>query len=126
MEKLCRFDGGVRIYETVTLPPHMFDDNGYPFPGWRVGPASQPLGRDYELRQEIEYLKRGDPVQGEGLLVRFRSQVISRAEGRILSEAVGYARSGGDFIVLGHFSSRLCPTDLGLPTTLLRETFIRE
>ena len=37
MEELCKADGGVKIYETVTLPPEMFDQWGGPFPGWGVG-----------------------------------------------------------------------------------------
>jgi len=33
MEDLCKKDGGVKVYETVTLPASMFDQLGDPFRG---------------------------------------------------------------------------------------------
>ena len=47
MEELCKKDGGVRVYETVKLPPELFDQNGDPFPGWRGRPDSERLGIGY-------------------------------------------------------------------------------
>ena len=37
MESLCQQDGGNKVYEKVILPDEMFDESGYPFPGWGIG-----------------------------------------------------------------------------------------
>ena len=47
MEELCKKDGGVKVYETVTLPPEMFDQWGDPFPGWRGRTLEDRLGPEY-------------------------------------------------------------------------------
>ncbi len=44
MEELCKKDGGVKIYETVTLPASMFDRLGDPFPGWPSRPERGAVG----------------------------------------------------------------------------------
>lgn len=124
MEDLCKKDGGVRVYETVILPSEMFDQNGYPFPpNMRTDSPSKVttsqvtqeamLGGHYRFLSQITYLKRGDPVRGEGVLMRFSEQVIRVSDGKILGEAVSYGRSGGDFIAYAHFTSNHCPLKQG-------------
>jgi len=125
MEELCKKDGGVRVYETVTLPPEMFDQGGNPFPGWATRPPEQRLVGDYRLSWVVTDLKRGDPLRGEGRLSRSHWEVVRLSDGKVLGEATAYGRSGGDFIVLGHFSSRTCPVRFGEARALIQGVFIK-
>ena len=114
MEELCAKDGGVKVYETVTLPPEMFDQWGDPFPGWRKkvlqGKPEERLGSEYRYVVETVYLKQGDPLKGEGRLDRTTTRIYRRADNKLLGEAVSYGRSGGDFIAYAHPTSKSCPT----------------
>ena len=114
MEELCAKDGGVKVYETVTLPPEMYDQWGDPFPGWRKkvlqGKPEERLGSEYRYVVETVYLKQGDPLKGEGRLDRTTTRIYRRADNKLLGEAVSYGRSGGDFIAYAHPTSKSCPT----------------
>ena len=122
MEQLCAKDAGVRVYESVALPKEMFSPSGLPFPprlrtarpGVNTDTEStveEALGTEYRRVWRTTYLKRGDPVRGDGLLVRHTEQISRLSDGKILGESVSYGRSGGDFIAYPHFSSKLCPTE---------------
>lgn len=124
MEELCQKDGGIRVYETVKLPASMFDQNGDPFPDWRNRSVENRLGPSYRFVREETYLKQGNPVNGEGQLLRLSWKVIRKSDEKLLGEAVRYGRSGGDFILLGHFSSKGCPPQLG-DATVINTVFIK-
>lgn len=109
MEELCKKDGGIKVYETVKLPPSMFDQWGDPFPGWRGRPQGERLGTDYRYVVETVYLKKGDPFKGEGQLDRTTVQIFRRSDGKLLGEAMSYGRAGGDFIPYAHPTSKSCP-----------------
>lgn len=125
MEELCKKDGGIKIHETVTLPPEMFDQDGDPFPGWRKRSEYERLGPDYRLVQQTTYLKQGEPLKGEGRLDRSHWKVVRNSDNKILGEGVSYGRSGGDFIVLGHFTSKSCPPRFGEDQALIHSVFIK-
>lgn len=109
MEELCKKDGGVKVYETVTLPPEMFDQWGDPFPGWRGRKLEDRLGPEYRYVVETTYLKQGDPLKGEGRLDRTATQIYRRSDGKLMGQAISYGRSGGDFIAYAHPTSKSCP-----------------
>jgi hypothetical protein len=109
MEELCKQDGGNKVYETVVLPADMFDESGYPFPGWRDKLKIVRLGSGYTYEDENKVLDDGDPVKGEGKLLRNGIKIIRKSDLKILGESVYYIRVGGDGIVLGHPSGNLCP-----------------
>lgn len=109
MEELCKKDGGVKVFETVTLPPEMFDKLGHPFPGWPDRSQEDRLGSDYRYVVETVYLKQGDPLKGEGRLRRTSEKIYRRADDKLMGEAVSYGRSGGDFIAYAHPTSIHCP-----------------
>ena len=125
MEELCKKDGGVRVYETVKLLPEMFDQNGDPFPGWRGRDRSERLGNDYEYVFSVEDLVKGDPVEGEGRLRRYRNKVIRRSDGRLMAESIYYGRSGGDFIAFPHFTSKGCPIGQS-DSDVIRQVFLKQ
>lgn len=126
MHALCEKDGGLRVYETVTLPPDKFDQNGDPFPGWRTRPDEARLGDEFRLIRETTELKRGDPMKGEGRLTRYHWKVLRKVDGKVLGEGTMYGRSGGDFIALGHFTSDTCPAGLGVPRDVIQAVFVKE
>ena len=109
MEELCKKDGGVKIYETVSLPPEMFDQWGDPFPGWRGRKLEDRLGSDYRYVYEVIYLKQGNPIEGQGRLDRTSASIFRSSDNKLLGEAISYGRSGGDFIAYDHPSSKSCP-----------------
>jgi hypothetical protein len=126
MQALCEKDGGVRVYETVTLPPEMFDQNGDPFPGWRSRSDEARLGDDFRLIRETTELKRGDPMKGEGRLTRYEWKVVRQSDGKVLGEGTMYGRSGGDFVALGHFTSNSCPAQFGAPRDVIHGVFVKK
>ena len=125
MEALCKKDGGVRVYETVELPPEMFDQGGGPFPGWRKRKLDDRLSPDYAYERTDTILKDGDPLKGQGLLRRFQVRIIRRADMKIMGESVNYGRSGGDFIVIDHFTSKVCPAKQG-SNDVIHQVFINK
>jgi hypothetical protein len=123
MEGLCKQDGGNKVYETVILSSDMFDESGYPFPGWRNRPRIARFGTEYIYEDESKILKDGDPMKGEGKLLRNGIKIIRNADRKVLGESVYYIRVGGDGIVLGHPSGNLCPRS-GVPIEKL--VFVRK
>ncbi len=129
MEELCKVDGGVKIYETVTLPPEMFDQWGGPFPGWNDRSSKDRLGQEYGYEYKSTQLKKGDVDGGEGALRRIEVRIFRRSNGKLLGEGIFYGRTGGDSIVarlLGsHPSSKACPNAQS-EGDVLRGVFIQE
>jgi len=123
MEELCAKDGGIQVFETVQLPPEMFDRNGDAFPGWRSRTEAQRYGDGYELRRTETVLKAGDPIHGQGKLSRYEWTISRRTDGKVLGKGIVYGRSGGDFIVVDHFTSKTCPATLGMPSGLEKAVF---
>ena len=126
MEELCRKDGGVKVYEVAMLPHNMFDMRGNPFAGWELRPPEQRLGNDYWMDYKTTYLKAGNPLKGEGRLSRHHWRIFRKSDGKMLGEGVSYGRSGGDFIVVGHFTSNSCPPQFGEATALINSVFVKE
>jgi len=126
VDELCAKDGGVRVYETVSLPPSMFDQWGDPFPGWRGRKFEDRFGPDYRYVEETEYIKNGDPFKGEGRLDRSVTKIFRRADNKLLGEAISYGRSGGDLIPFAHPSSRSCPTYSDDSKWVIKSVFVKQ
>lgn len=128
VENLCKKDGGIRIYETVTLPSEMFDRWGDPFPGWRGRKLEDRLGTDYRYFAETIYLKQGDPFQvfSEGVLSRSSERIIRLSDSKLMGESVVYGRTGGETILLGHPSGKICPVLQSADATLIRSVFLKK
>ena len=125
MEELCKKDGGVRVYETVKLPPEMFDQLGDPFPGWRTRKSEDRLGTEYLFEETDAILKDGDPLKGQGRLRRYYRKIIRRADKKLLGESVYYGRSGGDFIAFPHPTSKGCPASQS-SNDVIKQVFIKQ
>ena len=59
MEELCKKGGGVKVYETVTLPPEMFDQWGVRFLGGGDANRKIDWGRTIDMSWSDITLKRG-------------------------------------------------------------------
>ncbi len=123
MAELCRKDGGVKVYETVVLPPESFDHSGNPYPGWPTRPQEERLGPEYRYIVERVALKAGDALKGEGELRRTVERIYRRADNKLMGESVSYGRSGGDFFPFGHPTSNHCPVYETASETLIMSVF---
>lgn len=99
IDRLCAKDGGIKVYERVSLPANYFypDIKGDPRSGDVNLQAMQAdaarLPRYYELMTSL-----GDARASSALRIRRAYyKVIERPSGKVIAEGVDYARSGGDF-----------------------------
>lgn len=115
VKELCAKDGGIRVYETVKLPPEKFD---------KYGVVRIPSRRDakpedeYFYDNETTYLQAGNPS-----LRRSYTNVVRRSDSKVLGEAISYHRVGGDIPGPWHPSSFACPKPADL--SLEKAIFVR-
>ena len=120
VDRLCAIDGGVRIYETVTLPKENFGPDGEVFPQYRSRYPKGELGPDYVSGYQLSELVTGDPS-----LQRIRVFVQRVADSKTLGEFIDYKRSGGDLIGPSEPSRRSCATSQE-SGSLYKRIFIQE
>jgi hypothetical protein len=113
MELLCKKDGGIKVYETVTLPASEFGPGGEPLFRHRVpGMAREDiLGPVYRYGSSREILVgSAQPEQGSGQLLRLHWTIHRRSDNKLLGEQTEYRRSGGDLFTFGFQPSNAsCP-----------------
>ena len=114
MEALCKKDGGIKVYETVTLSASEFSNIGQPLARYAQQAKSieDSLGPEYRfvLTREILVGANAKSERGEGQLSRVHTAIYRRSDSRLLGEQVWYARSGGDFLTFGFQpSGKSCP-----------------
>jgi hypothetical protein len=132
MEELCKKDGGVTVYETVSLPGRYWDWANRVALGPSTADRSTDENRDvrvraiadgqYELITDSLTLVDGDTMKGNGKLVRIEQRVVRTRDSKLLGMSVHYNRRGGDFIVIGHPSASSCPS----PSPQVLSLFTRE
>lgn len=117
MAELCKKDGGLEVYETVTLPRSAFDATGRVI-RQRFTDQSKPFtsfsivtGGVYSITN-VETKIVGDEVGTgfvkKGRLLRFEDTVQRISDKKVLGTQVSYGRTGGE-VSLGHPSSNHCP-----------------
>ena len=93
VDRLCAIDGGVKIYERVTLSAENFGPNGEVFPQYQhLTSMGGGYGPDFIGRSERQMLVDGDPK-----LVRRVVQILRKRDSKLLGESINYSREGGDF-----------------------------
>jgi hypothetical protein len=110
VNRLCKQDGGVKVYEQVKLPPNEYEQ--YAKTNWILpGEARVTAEHEYHVESDIQYLKRGNPS-----IWRSHHRLIRRSDRKLLGESIMYARSGGDLPGPWHPSSFKCPEPTERPS----------
>lgn len=117
VRRLCAKDGGIKVYETIKVPPGGFDQYGRLI-FWDPTLGENALGVEYVLKEERKYFRQGDPE-----MERTHYEIWRKIDNKKLSEATIYSRRGGDIPGPWHLSSFSCPQpkDFGF----IEQTFIR-
>ncbi len=107
VRRLCAIDGGIKVYETVKLPPKKFDKYG------NVTIPAQDSAKpedEYYSESETYYYRQGNPEMS-----RRQYRIVRRSDGKVLGELVFYGRGGGDMPGPWHDSSFTCPAYENVP-----------
>ena len=100
VKRLCAIDGGIKVYETVTLPPETSEQYVNKIPS----KSNMKETDEYYYVTESTYLRRGDPR-----IRRIYTALIRRKDEKILGESIFYSRGGGDMPGPAHPSGFGCP-----------------
>jgi hypothetical protein len=93
VDRLCAIDGGVKIYERVTLSAENFGPNGEVFPQYQhLTSKGGQLGPEYRWELSSTEIVLGDPN-----LIRWTERIHRRSDSKIMGEFISYTRGGGDF-----------------------------
>lgn len=122
VDRLCRIDGGIRIYETVKLDKEDYDEKRrIVFPQYLGLPEDKGRYSDkYLSTMETKTLKSGNPD-----LRRTHIKIVRVVDNKVLGELVAYSRRGGDIPNPFHPSYYSCP-DLSQQPDLIHQVFILE
>lgn len=104
VRRLCAIDGGIKVYETVKLPPERFDQWG----NFTVLTREKSKAEDeYYSESDTYYYEKGDY---EALAMwRSRYRIFRRTDTKLLGESIRYIRRGGDIPGPWHPTSFSCP-----------------
>lgn len=119
VKELCAKDGGIKVYETVKLPPDRFDQWGMVKP-YDPTQSENALGPEYVFKRDISYFKKGNPE-----MWTTHVQILRRKDSKLMGESRRYSRRGGDMPGPWHDSSFACPNDAG-QEALIRSIFLAE
>lgn len=113
VDELCAKDGGIAVYEQVTLPKERFNNLGQPqLPDKKyVKPGDEYFST--WLTNDISGNSNTGPINA---LVIFRSEhnYFRKSDEKILGRLVTYARRGGDPIGPWHPSHYSCKFEINL------------
>lgn len=116
VNRLCSIDGGINVYETVKLPADKFNQWGQ-INFYRPTQGENELGPEYLFKEETTFYRQGNPS-----MVRYRHQIFSRTDGKLLGETTSYGRGGGDIPGPWEPSNYHCPpTSVSSEIALSRE-----
>ncbi|MDY0014274.1 MAG: hypothetical protein RBS40_15475 [Rhodocyclaceae bacterium] len=111
VKRLCAIDGGIKVYETVKLPPEKYNELLDKFGRLRIPRQSEAEVTDeYYDECDKHYYRQGNPEMS-----RTHCRIIRRSDGKVLGELVIYGRGGGDMLGPWHDSSFLCPEPANIP-----------
>ena len=115
VRELCAKDGGIRVYETVKLPPDKFDKYGN-INFYRATQGENALGPEYIYIEETHYFVNEPPAWHSNVksVRREYTKIIRVADMKLLGEWVSYHRIGGEWPGPFHPSTFSCPDTSGL------------
>jgi hypothetical protein len=104
VKRLCAIDGGIKVYETVKLPPKTFDryvsKKGFYLPTEKEA----TINDQYIYEATTTFIQSGNPS-----IRRYYYAVIRRLDRKVMGQLVIYGRVGGDMPGPWHDSSFSCP-----------------
>ncbi len=113
VDELCAKDGGIKVYETVTLSANMFNEYGQPiirFDGTeRAAQNTSNSGLNFSINDRDIIGNHNSSDIGKLAVWQSIIRLYRRSDGKALGETIWYARSGGDGLSFGHPSSYSCP-----------------
>lgn len=116
VREMCANDGGIKVYETVTLPADQFDK----YDQLRVPFKKYAKPEDkYFFESASRDIQIGNPA-----IWRNHFIIIRRDDGKAMGEAISYARRGGGLPGPWHSSSFRCPKDADTGD-LIKQLFIK-
>jgi hypothetical protein len=119
VNRLCAKDGGIKMFETVRLPPDRFDKYGQ-INFYNPTQKENALGPEYIFKSETRYYKQGNPEMS-----RSHYLIHRRSDDKLLGETISYGRGGGDLPGPWHGSSFSCPEiSKAGPNALLQAVFV--
>jgi hypothetical protein len=116
-KRVCAIDGGIKVFEKVTLPPEKFHPNGVP----RIS-SIDDQGFGYFRTASQRNLKSNFD---EPTLIRHEYRVIRSSDKKVVAISVVYRRRGGswwDGLMEG--DGFTCPGD-EVNTTFMQQVFIK-
>ena len=116
VRELCAKDGGVKVYETVTLPADKFDKYGIVHIPFKKYSKTED---EYYYESENHYYRESYPT-----LSRSEFRIIRRKDGKVLGESIFYSRGGGGLPGPWHGSGFTCPNPAqspGLETSIFNK-----
>lgn len=117
VREMCVKDGGVKVYERVTLPQRYVNRDGIiriPFE------PHATLNDEYFIRTI-----RTPIVDGYLSVGRHQTQLVRATDKRLLAEVVSYGRGGGDFPTFAHPSYVSCQTSVNSIDSMNQQVFLR-
>lgn len=112
VDELCAKDGGIKVYETVTLPAEMFNKWGqFEIPDEKAAKETDEYFRTWEITNIVG--KRETSEFNELIVYRHHFKFHRKRDQKLLGELISYARRGGDPIGPWHPSSYACPNKVG-------------
>ena len=119
VRELCAKDGGVRVYETVTLPADKFDERGRP--NFQIPPKAKISPSDSYYYEEIITSIRS----GNSSLRRSEYRYVRQSDGKVMGTSVFYSRGGGGLPGPWHEPALICPDPVKQRTNLITEVFVK-
>jgi len=118
VRELCAKDGGIKVYETVPLPPELVDEYGV----IRIPTKEKAEVSDqYYYTRLREYIRKGNPEVWKRIYSIYR-----RVDNKLLGESTRYVRRGGDLPGPWHESAFGCPRIGPNQPQLVTSVFIKE
>ncbi len=114
VDRMCKVDGGVTVYETVLVSKEKYKDV---IEGIVTSEKNTPTD-EYYRDLDSYYYRTGQPD-----VWRNRYKVVRRSDGKILGESIFYLRRGGNFPGPWHESGYRCPKNAPGLTSLI---FLKE
>jgi hypothetical protein len=103
VDELCAKDGGIKVYETVTLPKERFNEYGQ-FTGISFGENANPTNEYY---RETKTKNISNNVGG-AFVSQDSTLIYRRSDHKLLGEKIIYARQGGDIFAIDMPSAYIC------------------